>query len=135
MHYYLEGRNGDFAIKHPLVLGNEAAGTIMSVGVGVWNLYPGQQVAIEAGVMCRRCDFCKSGRYNLCKSMRFASSAKVFPHLDGTLQDRMNHPGYVLHPSVFHYSHHITPPSNSTYTDCLTTAFLSRQHWQSSCLF
>ncbi|KIM70665.1 hypothetical protein SCLCIDRAFT_1206802 [Scleroderma citrinum Foug A] len=98
LHYYLEGRNGDFAIQHPLVLGHEAAGTIVSVGVGVRNLYPGQRVAIEAGVMCRRCDFCKSGRYNLCKSMRFASSAKTFPHLDGTLQDRMNHPGYVLHP-------------------------------------
>jgi L-iditol 2-dehydrogenase len=30
--------------------------------------------------------------------LRFCSSAKTFPHLDGTLQDRMNHPAYVLHP-------------------------------------
>ncbi|KAL4072533.1 chaperonin 10-like protein [Scleroderma yunnanense] len=98
LHYYMEGRNADFAIQHPFVLGHEAAGTIVSVGAGVRNLFPGQRVAIEAGIMCRRCDFCKSGRYNLCKSMRFASSAKTFPHLDGTLQDRLNHPAYVLHP-------------------------------------
>jgi L-iditol 2-dehydrogenase len=48
--------------------------------------------------MCRECNFCRSGRYNLCKSMRFCSSAAAFPHVDGTLQTRMNHPAHVLHP-------------------------------------
>ncbi|KAG8216831.1 chaperonin 10-like protein [Butyriboletus roseoflavus] len=98
LHYYLEGRNGDFAIQAPLVLGHESAGVIVSVGPGVKNLVPGQRVAIEAGLMCQHCNYCESGRYNLCKGMRFASSAKTFPHLDGTLQDRMNHPAHVLHP-------------------------------------
>lgn len=98
VHYYLEGRNGDFAIQAPLVLGHESAGVIVSVGPGVKNFVPGQRVAIEAGVMCQHCNYCQSGRYNLCKSMRFASSAKTFPHLDGTLQNRMNHPAHVLHP-------------------------------------
>lgn len=100
VHYYLEGRNGDFAIQSPLVLGHESAGVIVSVGPGVTNLVPGQRVAIEAGIMCQNCNYCQSGRYNLCKSLRFASSAKTFPHLDGTLQDRMNHPAHVLHPLV-----------------------------------
>ncbi|KAI6040928.1 chaperonin 10-like protein [Pisolithus marmoratus] len=98
LHYYIDGKNGDFAIQSPLVLGHEAAGVIVSVGPGVKNLVPGQRVAIEAGVMCRRCDYCSSGRYNLCKSLWFASSAKTIPHHDGTLQDRMNHPSHVLHP-------------------------------------
>lgn len=98
VHYYMDGRNGDFALQAPLVLGHEAAGVIVSVGPGVTNLVPGQRVAIEAGVMCQHCNYCESGRYNLCKGMRFASSAKTFPHLDGTLQDRMNHPAHVLHP-------------------------------------
>ncbi|KAH7886898.1 chaperonin 10-like protein [Phlebopus sp. FC_14] len=98
LHYYLDGRNGDFALQAPLVLGHEAAGLVVAVGPGVTNIVPGQRVAIEAGVMCRQCEYCDSGRYNLCKGMRFASSAKTFPHLDGTLQDRMNHPAHVLHP-------------------------------------
>jgi L-iditol 2-dehydrogenase len=98
LHYYLQGRNGDFALQAPLVLGHEAAGIVTAVGPGVKNLVPGQRVAIEAGIMCNHCDYCKSGRYNLCKGMRFCSSAKTFPHLDGTLQDRMNHPAHVLHP-------------------------------------
>ncbi|KAG5641477.1 hypothetical protein DXG03_005117 [Asterophora parasitica] len=98
LHYYLHGRNGDFALQAPLVLGHEAAGVVTSVGPGVTNVVPGQRVAIEAGVYCKTCDFCTKGRYNLCKSMRFCSSAAVFPHADGTLQARLNHPSFVLHP-------------------------------------
>ncbi|KAG6854490.1 hypothetical protein C0991_006092 [Blastosporella zonata] len=98
LHYYMHGRNGDFAVRSPLVLGHEAAGVVTAVGPGVKNLVPGQRVAIEAGVYCRNCDFCTKGRYNLCKGMKFCSSAAVFPHADGTLQGRMNHPAFVLHP-------------------------------------
>lgn len=43
------------------------------------------------------CEYCTNGRYNLCESMRFCSSAKTFPHLDGTLQTSMNHPAHLLH--------------------------------------
>jgi L-iditol 2-dehydrogenase len=100
VHYYLHGRNGDFALQAPLVLGHEAAGVVTAVGPGVKNLVVGQRVAIEAGIMCNKCDYCLSGRYNLCKEMRFCSSAKTFPHADGTLQTFMNHPAHVLHPSV-----------------------------------
>jgi len=71
---------------------------VTAIGPGVTNLVLGQRVAIEAGVMCNSCTYCSKGRYNLCKSLRFASSAKTFPHLDGTLQECMNHPAHVLHP-------------------------------------
>ncbi|KAI0701063.1 chaperonin 10-like protein [Cytidiella melzeri] len=98
LHYYIHGRNGDFALQAPLVLGHEAAGIVTAVGPGVKNFVVGQRVAIEAGIMCNNCSYCSKGRYNLCKNMRFCSSAKTFPHLDGTLQDRMNHPAHVLHP-------------------------------------
>ncbi|KAI0294433.1 GroES-like protein [Russula brevipes] len=98
LHYYLHGRNGDFALQAPLVLGHESAGVVTALGPGVTDLALGQRVAIEPGVMCNSCDYCSKGRYNLCKNLRFASSAKTFPHLDGTLQDRMNHPAHVLHP-------------------------------------
>jgi L-iditol 2-dehydrogenase len=98
----MHGRNGDFAVRAPLVLGHEAAGVVTAIGSGVTNFTIGQRVAIEAGVYCRTCSYCEKGRYNLCKSMRFCSSASVFPHADGTLQTRMNHPSYVLHPYVLH---------------------------------
>ena len=99
----MHGRNGDFALQAPLVLGHESAGVITAIGPSsssssTRGLHVGQRVAIEAGIMCNQCDYCDKGRYNLCKQLRFASSAKTFPHLDGTLQERMNHPAHVLHP-------------------------------------
>ena len=100
VHYYKHGRNGDFAVRAPLVLGHESAGIITQVGPEVSNLKPGQRVAIECGIKCRKCDFCLKGRYNLCRNMRFCSSASVYPHQDGTLQKVMNHPAHVLHPYV-----------------------------------
>ncbi|CAE6523873.1 unnamed protein product [Rhizoctonia solani] len=98
LHYYVHGRNGDFVLQSPLVLGHEAAGVVTAVGYGVTSVRVGQRVAIEAGVYCKECRYCLDGRYNLCQSMRFCSSAKTFPHLDGTLQGRMNHPADLLHP-------------------------------------
>lgn len=104
LHYFSDGRNGDFAVCLPLVLGHEAAGIVTALGPGVSNLVVGQRVAIEAGINCRTCDFCIKGRYNLCKGMRFCSSAARYPHVDGTLQSKLNHPAHILHPyvSIYH---------------------------------
>lgn len=98
VHYYTHGRNGDFAVRAPLVLGHEASGIVTAIAPGVTTLKVGQRVAIEAGINCRSCSFCEKGRYNLCKGMRFCSSASRFPHVDGTLQTKFNHPAHVLHP-------------------------------------
>jgi L-iditol 2-dehydrogenase len=100
VHYYVHGRNGDFVLQSPLILGHEAAGVVTAVGYGVTSVKVGQRVAIEAGVYCKECSYCLDGRYNLCQNMRFCSSAKTFPHLDGTLQGKMNHRADLLHPCV-----------------------------------
>ena len=41
----------------------------------------GDRVAIEPGVPCRYCAFCKEGRYNLCPDEAFCAT----PPCDGTL--------------------------------------------------
>lgn len=99
LHYYNHGRNGDFALQHPMALGHESAGEIVAIGpdVPLDQFAVGDRVAIEAGVYCKACARCKEGRYNLCPSMRFASSAKTHPHLDGTLQRYMNWPYWGVH--------------------------------------
>jgi L-iditol 2-dehydrogenase len=63
----------------------------------VKNLKTGDRIALEVGLPCRTCLFCASDRYNLCSNMRFRSSAKVFPHLDGTLMEYTNHPEDMCH--------------------------------------
>ena len=46
-HYYRHGRIGSFVVDAPLVLGHEAAGTIVGVGESVDPSRIGQRVSIE----------------------------------------------------------------------------------------
>lgn len=64
-----------------MVLGHESSGTVIDVGPSVRSLIPGDPVAMEPGIPCRRCFRCKEGRYNLCPDMAFAAT----PPYDGTL--------------------------------------------------
>lgn len=100
LHYYSHGANGIFKIQSPMVLGHESSGVITALPSTLppgCDLKVGDKVALEVGVYCKSCKYCKVGRYNLCSSMRFASSAKTFPHLDGTLTEVMCHPVDLLH--------------------------------------
>ena len=48
----------------------------------------GDKVAIEPGVPCRMCHICHTGRYNLCRDMKFCAT----PPVDGNLCQYYNHP-------------------------------------------
>lgn len=60
-------------------------------------LQVGDKVALEVGLPCEQCELCAEGRYNICRKMNFRSSAKAFPHGQGTLQERVNHPARWCH--------------------------------------
>ncbi|MCQ8278484.1 NAD(P)-dependent alcohol dehydrogenase [Acetobacteraceae bacterium KSS8] len=83
VHYYREGRIGDFVVEQPLVLGHEVSGRIVAVGADVSPSRLGQRVSIEPQRPCRRCAQCLSGRYNLCPKMEFYAT----PPIDGAFQD------------------------------------------------
>ncbi|KAG5951460.1 hypothetical protein E4U53_003043 [Claviceps sorghi] len=97
LHYFNHYRNGDIIVREPLTLGHESSGTVVAVGSDVTNLAPGDRVALEVGLPCEACDYCTAGRYNICRGMKFRSSAKANPHAQGTLQERVNHPGRWCH--------------------------------------
>ncbi len=92
LHYYRHFRNGDILVREPMSLGHESAGVVVGIGPSVSGFQVGDKVALEVGLPCEECDRCKEGRYNICKGMKFRSSAKAFPHAQGTLQERVNHP-------------------------------------------
>ncbi len=91
VHYYSHGKIGDFIVKFPFILGHECAGTIVETGADVKNLKVGDRVALEPGVPCGSCEFCLTGKYNLCPDVRFFAT----PPYDGCLMN------YVAHPAQF----------------------------------
>src|SRR5512136_2048845 len=50
VHYYRHGAIGPFVVKHPMVLGHEASGTVIEVGKGVKHLKVGDRVCMEPGI-------------------------------------------------------------------------------------
>lgn len=97
LHYYQHYCNGDIQVREPLCLGHESAGVVVDVGSQVDSFNVGDRVALEVGLPCRECESCRKGRYNICQQLRFRSSAKTFPHFQGTLQERVNHPASWCH--------------------------------------
>ncbi|KAJ9200971.1 hypothetical protein DTO164E3_3720 [Paecilomyces variotii] len=81
VHYWQRGRIGDYKVTGPMVLGHESSGIVVETGSKVTHLKPGDKVAMEPGVPCRRCDYCRKGSYHLCGDMIFAAT----PPWDGTL--------------------------------------------------
>lgn len=79
VHYYHEGRIGDFVVEEPMILGHEASGVITEVGSAVAPDRVGERVAIEPQRACRTCEQCKRGAYNLCPFMEFYAT----PPIDG----------------------------------------------------
>jgi L-idonate 5-dehydrogenase len=89
LHYYYEGRVGDFALREPLILGHEVAGEVVEVGRAVARIKVGDRIAVNPSQPCWRCRACQAGRTNLCRRMTFYGSAAVFPHVQGAFQEQL----------------------------------------------
>lgn len=88
LHYYESGRIGNFIVEPPFVLGHEASGSVVAVGRDVKHLKVGDRVTMEPGKTCGKCEFCRTGRYNLCPDVVFFAT----PPVDGVFQEYVAHP-------------------------------------------
>ncbi len=92
IHYYKDGKIGDFVPKEPFALGHELAGTIDKECPAYPHLKRGARVSINPSRPCRECVHCKSEKYNLCPSMKYIGSASVYPHLNGGFSEYIKIP-------------------------------------------
>jgi len=88
IHFFEDGRIGTYVVKKPIILGHELAAEVLEVGPEAADLKPGDRVALEPGVPCRKCSFCKSGRYNLCATVPFMDT----PPTDGAFREYLTWP-------------------------------------------
>src|SRR5215470_15558846 len=91
VHYYEYGNIGPFVVKEPMVLGHEAAGTVVEVGAQVKHLKPGDRVCMEPGIPDPNSRASRLGIYNLDPAVRFWAT----PPVHGCLTP------YVIHPAAY----------------------------------
>jgi S-(hydroxymethyl)glutathione dehydrogenase/alcohol dehydrogenase len=79
----------------PAILGHEGAGVVLEVGRGVTGIEAGDHVIPLYTPECRQCDYCLSGKTNLCQAIRETQGRGLMP--DGT--SRFS----IAGDPVFHY--------------------------------
>ena len=66
----------------PSILGHEGAGVVVEVGPGVTSVKPGDHVIPCYTPECRHCNFCTSGKTNLCQAIRSTQGRGLMPDED-----------------------------------------------------
>ena len=78
--YTLSGEDSEGVF--PAILGHEGGGIVEAIGEGVTSVQVGDHVIPLYTAECRACKFCKSGKTNLCSSVRATQGKGLMP--DGT---------------------------------------------------
>ncbi|SHI73492.1 D-xylulose reductase [Aureimonas altamirensis DSM 21988] len=88
VHYYTHGRIGSFVVEAPMVLGHEAAGTVVEIGPDVRHLAVGDRVCMEPGVPDPDSRAARLGMYNVDPAVTFWAT----PPVHGVLTTEVVHP-------------------------------------------
>jgi len=81
-------------ITLPRIIGHEFSGIIVKIGkeASTLNINVGDRVVSESGIVCRRCQFCKMGKHNLCLDRKPIGFA-----VDGAFTEYIKVPGINIH--------------------------------------
>ena len=93
VHYYTHGAIGSYVVRAPMVLGHEAAGTVIETGANVETFKAGDRVCMEPGVPNLSSRATKLGIYNVDPDVSFWAT----PPVHGVLAP------YAVHPAAFTY--------------------------------
>lgn len=83
VHFYRDGRLGDWVVDEPLVLGHESGGVVVATGTDVEPSRIGQRVSVEPQHPASASPEVLRGEYNLDPAMRFFA----VPGTDGAFQE------------------------------------------------
>lgn len=100
--------------KPPLILGHEPSGIVAGAGAEVRTLKEGDRVLLPAVLTCGTCEFCRTGRENICTTMTMFGN-----NIDGAYAE------YVAAPAkdVFFLPKEIPLEEGSIIADAISTPF------------
>jgi NADPH:quinone reductase-like Zn-dependent oxidoreductase len=93
-----KGRPG-LKLAFPHVLGSDAAGVVAEVGPDVEGLSVGDEVILNPGLSCGRCEFCNRGEQSECLSFGIVGMSRP-----GTFAERVAVPAANIHLKPAHLS-------------------------------
>ncbi|MFI5251314.1 MAG: zinc-binding dehydrogenase [Bacteroidota bacterium] len=100
--------------KPPLILGHEASGTLAQIGGEVKNFKEGDKVLLPAVYSCGYCEFCRTGRENICQTMVMFGN-----NVDGAYAEYIVAPGK----DIFHLPKEIPLEEGAIIADATSTPF------------
>jgi S-(hydroxymethyl)glutathione dehydrogenase / alcohol dehydrogenase len=92
----------------PAILGHEGGGIVEEVGEGVRNLKAGDHVIPLYTPECGKCEFCRSGKTNLCQTLSATQSRGLMP--DGTSRFSIKGKALLHYMGTSTFSEHIVVP-------------------------
>lgn len=92
----------------PAILGHEGAGVVVDVGKNVTSLKKGDHVIPLYTPECRQCDYCTSGKTNLCQAIRTTQGQGVMP--DGTSRFSIGKDRIFHYMGTSTFANHIVVP-------------------------
>ncbi len=100
--------------RPPLILGHEISGVVEELGIGSSVRSIGDRVLVPSVLPCRNCEYCRSGRGNICPYLQMPGN-----HIDGGFAEYVRIPARDLVP---------LPPdlnlaSSAVIADALTTPY------------
>jgi len=100
--------------RPPLILGHEPSGIVAQAGSAVKNVKEGDRVLLPAVLTCGMCEFCRTGRENICQTMVMFGN-----NVDGAYAE------FVVAPAkdVFHLPNEIPLEEGCIIADAISTPY------------
>jgi L-iditol 2-dehydrogenase len=81
----------------PVIMGHEAAGTVVRAGGDAGEWRPGERVTFDSMLYCGACEYCRDGSVNLCKNRRILGVSCADYRQHGAFAQYVSVPGRVVY--------------------------------------
>tara|TARA_B100000927_G_scaffold75097_1_gene59846 strand:+ start:231 stop:1265 length:1035 start_codon:yes stop_codon:yes gene_type:complete len=94
----IHGMNGSSGRRiPPLIMGHEAAGVVKAFGTQVTGWNEGDRVTFDSTIYCGECDYCRTGRVNLCADREVLGVSTPDFRRQGAFADYVVVPSRICH--------------------------------------